>query len=112
MRSAISKSKQGLGDLTKTDKALTSTMRISSRQVRHNADSEEGGRSYDVEGEGEEVLAEMIYQQDQRAFLQEDIANRVEESAERQFLQKKRFQIHLREDVRNAPRAEVTAAKR
>ena len=42
-RSAISKSKRGLGDLTKTVKALPSTIQIYSRQVRHNADSDDGG---------------------------------------------------------------------
>ena len=69
-RSAISKSKRGLGYLTKTVKALPRTIRISSRQVRHNADNDDGGSSYGVEGEGEEVLAEIIPQQEQRAFLQ------------------------------------------
>ena len=63
----------------------------------------------EVEGEGEKVLAGIIYQQEQRAFLQEDNAKRVEESAERQFLKKKRVQIHLRESFRNAPRVEGTA---
>ena len=46
---------------------------------------------YDVKGEGEEVLANIIYQQEQQAFLQEDNAKRVEESAERRFLEQKRF---------------------
>ena len=52
MGSAISESKQGLGDLTKTAKAMPSTMRISYRYVQHNADSDNGGSSYDVKGEG------------------------------------------------------------
>ena len=98
-----------MGDLTKTAKALPSTIWISSRQLRHNAESDDGGSSYDVEGEGEEVLAEIIFQQEQRAFLQEDNANRVEESAERKFLEQKRILIQLREEVSNAPRAKVTA---
>ena len=51
---------------------------------------------YDVKGEGEEVLADIISQQEQQAFLQEDNAKRVEESVERQFSEKKRVQIHLR----------------
>ena len=100
-----------MGDLTYTAKALPSTIRISSKQVRENADGDEGGSSYDVEGKGEEVLADKIYLQEQRAFLQEDNANRVEESAERQFPKQKRVHIHLREEVRNAPRAEGTAVK-
>ena len=68
-RSAIPKSKRGLGDLTKIAKALPRTIRISSRQVRHNVDNYDRGGSYDVEGEGkgkgkgEEVLANIIYQQ-------------------------------------------------
>ena len=66
----------------------------------HNADDDNGGISYDVEGKGEEVLADIISQQEQRAFLQKDNAKRVEESAERQFLEQKRVQIHLREEVR------------
>ena len=61
-RSSISESKQGLRDLTNTDKALPSTIRISSRQVWHNADNDDGGRSYDVEGKGKEFLAEIISQ--------------------------------------------------
>ena len=60
MRFAISESNQGLGDLTKTFKALMSTIRIYSRQVRHNADDDEGGSSYDVQGEGEEFLVDII----------------------------------------------------
>ena len=40
-----------------------------------------------VKGEGEEVLADIISQQEQQAFLQEDNAKRIEESAERQFLE-------------------------
>ena len=71
-RSTIPELKRGLGDLTKTAKALPSTMRISSRQVRHNADNDNGGSSYDVEGEGKEVLADIVSQQEQRAFLQEN----------------------------------------
>ena len=52
VRSAISQLKRGLGDLTKTAKAMPSTIRISSRYVQHNADSDNGGSSYDVKGEG------------------------------------------------------------
>ena len=59
-RSAISESNQGLGDLTKTAKALPSTIRISSGHVRHNADNDNGGSSYDIKGKGEEVLADII----------------------------------------------------
>ena len=103
-RSSISESKQGLGDLTKTAKSLPSTIRIYSRQVRHNSDNDNRGGLYNVDGEGEEVLANIISQQEQRAFLQEDNANRIEESAERHFLEHKRVQIHLREEVRNVPR--------
>ena len=101
-----------MGDLTKTAKALPSTIRISSRQVWHNADSDDGRSSYDVEDEGQEVLADIISHQEQRAFLREDYAKRVEESAERQFLEQKRVQIHLREEVKNSPRAEATAVER
>ena len=63
--SAISESKRGLGDLTKTAKALLRTIRISSRQVRHTIDNDDRGGSYDVEveGEGKEVLADIISQQ-------------------------------------------------
>ena len=43
-RSAISKSKRGLGNLTKTGKALPNTIRISSRQVRHSVDNDDEGR--------------------------------------------------------------------
>ena len=111
-RSAISESKRGLGDLTKTAKALPSTIRISSRQVRNNADNDGRGSSYNVEGEGEEVIANIISQQDQRAFLQEDNAKRVEESAEGQFSEQKRIQIHLREEVRNAPIVEGISVER
>ena len=55
--------------------------------VRHNADSDDRGGSYNVEGEveGEEVLADIISQQEQQDFLQEDNTKRVEERAERQF---------------------------
>ena len=82
--------------------------------MRHNANSYNKGILYDVEGEGEgeEVLADIIFQQEQRAFLQEDNAKRVEESAERQFSEQKRVQIDLREEVKNAPRAEGTAVER
>ena len=107
-RSAISESKRGLGDLTKTFKALRSTIRISSRQVRHSADDDDGGSSYDIEGEGEEVLADIISQQEQRAFLQKDKAKCIEESVKRQFWEQKRVQIHLREEVRNDPIVEGT----
>ena len=100
-----------MGDLTKTTKALPSTLRISSRQVWHNADDDNRGSSYDIKGEIEEVLAGIISQQEQRDFLQEDNAKRVEESAERQFSEQKRVQIHLREEVRNAPRVEGTAGE-
>ena len=110
-RSTISVLKRKLGNLTKIAKALPSTIRISSRQVRHNADSDDGGSSYDVESEGKEVLANIISQQEQRDFLQEDNAKRVEESAERQFSEQKRVQIHLREEVRNAPRVEGKAVE-
>ena len=55
--------------------------------MRHNAESDDGGSSYGVEGEVEEVLTDIIHQQEQQDFLQEDNANRVEESAERQFLE-------------------------
>ena len=55
-----------------------------------------------------EVLADIISQQEQQAFLQEDNAKRVEESAERQFSEKKRFEIHLREKIRNASIVEGT----
>ena len=64
-----------------------------------------------VKGEGEEVLADIIYQQEQREFLQGDNANHIEESAERQFSEHKRVQIHLRGEVRNAPRVKGTAVK-
>ena len=74
--------------------------------MQHNVDSDDRGSSYNVEGKVEEVLADIISQQEQQAFLQEDNAKRVEESAERQFPEQKRVQIHLREDVRNAPTAE------
>ena len=77
-RSAIFKSKRGLGDITKTAKALPSTIRISSRQVQHNTDNDNKERSYNVEGEGKEVLAGIISQQEQRAFLHEDNAKRVD----------------------------------
>ena len=63
-RSVISKSNLLLGDLTKTIKALLSTIRISSRQARHSADDGNVGSSYGVEGEGEEVLADIISQQE------------------------------------------------
>ena len=59
----------------------------------------------------DEVLADIISQQYQQAFLQEDNAKRVEEISERQFSEQKRFQIHLREEVRNAPRVEVTSVE-
>ena len=72
-----------MGALTKTAKVLPITIRISSRQVRHNADGDDGGISYDVKGEGKEVLADIISQQEQQAFLQEDNSKRVEESTER-----------------------------
>ena len=53
-------------DLTKTAKALPITIRISSRQVRHNVDNGDRGGSYDVEGkgkgEGKQVLANIISQ--------------------------------------------------
>ena len=55
--------------------------------MRHDAESDYGGGSYNVEGEGKEVLANIISQQEQQVFLQEDNAKRVEESAERQFLE-------------------------
>ena len=67
---------------------------------------------YDVKGEGEEVLSDIISQQEQRDFLQEDNAKCVEESAKRHFLEQKRVQIHLREEVRNSPRVEGAAVKR
>ena len=99
-------------DLTNTTKALLSTIRISSGQVQNNADDDEGGISYGVEGNGEEVLANIISQQEQRAFLQEDNAKHVEESVERQFLEQKRVQIHLREEVRNSPIVEGISVER
>ena len=68
-----------------------------------------GGIFYDIKGEGKEDLTEIISQQEQQAFSQEDNAKHVEESAERHFLEQKRVQIHLREEVRNAPRVEGTA---
>ena len=74
-----------MGDLTKTAKALPSTIRISFRYVRHNSDSDYGGSSYAVKGEGEEVLAYIISQQEQQVFLQVDNVKRFEESAERKF---------------------------
>ena len=111
-RSSVSELNLGLGDLTKTVKALPSTMRISSRQMRHSAEYDNGGSSYDVEFEGKEVLANIISQQEQRAFLQEDNANRVEKSAERQFSEQKRVQIHLGEEVSNTTRVEGTSVER
>ena len=86
-RSAVSKEKRRLIDITKTVKALPGTIRTSSKQVRHSADNDNGGISYNVDGEGEEVLSDIISQQEQRAFLQEDNAKRVEESAESPFLE-------------------------
>ena len=53
--------------------------------MRQNADSDDGGSSYDVEGEGKEVLADIISQQEKQAFLQEDNIKSFEESTERQF---------------------------
>ena len=70
-----------MGDLTKTVKALPSYIRIYSMQVRHSADNDNGGSSYDVEGEVKEVIPDIIYQQEQRSFLQEDNAKCVGESA-------------------------------
>ena len=58
--------------------------------MRHSADDDGRGRSYDVKGEGKEVLADIISQKEQQAFLQEDNAKRVEESAERKCLEQKR----------------------
>ena len=69
-----------------------------------------GGDSYGVKGE--EVLVNLLSQQEQQAFLQEDDAKRVEESSERQFSEQKWVQIHLREEVRNAPRVEGTEVDR
>ena len=40
--------------------------------------NDEGGISDDVKDGGEEFLADIISHQEQRAFLQEDNANRVE----------------------------------
>ena len=57
--------------------------------MRHNVDNDDGGGSYNIEGEGKEVLADIVSQQEQRAFLQEDNAKHVEESAESQFLEQK-----------------------
>ena len=68
-RSAVSESKRGLVNLNKTAKALPSTIRISFSQVRHSADDDNRGGSYEVEGDGKEVLAKIISQQDQRAFF-------------------------------------------
>ena len=68
-RAAVSKAKRVLGDLTKTVKALPSTIQISSRQVRHIVNNDDGGGLYDVECEGEEVLANILFQEEQRAFL-------------------------------------------
>ena len=51
-RSAVSESKQGLGYLIKTAKALPRTIRISSRQVPHSTDDEDGGSLYDIKGRG------------------------------------------------------------
>ena len=99
-------------DLTKSVKALPSTIQISSRQVRHNADSDDGGISYDVKGEGEEVLANIIYQKEQREFLHEDNTNRIEESEKRKFFEQKQVQIHLREEVRSDPSVEGTEVER
>ena len=82
-RAALSKSKRVLGDLTKTAKSLPSKIQISSKQVWHSADNDDGGGSYNVKCEGKEFLADIISQQEQQAFLQEDNAKRVEESAER-----------------------------
>ena len=70
-----------MGDLTKTIKELPSTIRISSKQVRRSTENDNRGSLYDVEAEGEEVLADIISRQEQRAFLQEDNAKGVEESA-------------------------------
>ena len=75
--SAIYELKRVLGDHTKTAKALTSAIRTSSLQVQHNADNDNGESSYNIEGEGKEVLANIIFQQEQRSFLQEDNANHV-----------------------------------
>ena len=55
--------------------------------MRNSAEKDDGGRSYDVEGEGKEVLSDIISQKEQRDFLKEDNAKRVEESAERHFLE-------------------------
>ena len=78
-----------MGDITNTAKALPSTIRISSRKVRHNADNDNRGSSYNLKVEVKEVLADIVSQQEQRAFLQEDNAKHVEESAESQFLEQK-----------------------
>ena len=87
-RSAVSESKRGLGDLTKTVKALPITIRISSRQVRHSADDDNGGSSYGVKGEGAEVIADIISHQEQQKKNQLSvdlvtIRNRKEAAAER-----------------------------
>ena len=65
-RSAVSELKQGLGDLTKTVKALPSTILISSRQERHSADNDNRGSLYDVEGEGAEVIPDIISHQEKQ----------------------------------------------
>ena len=51
-RSAVYESKRVLGDLTKTIKALPSTIRISFRQVRHSVDDDNGTSSYSVNALG------------------------------------------------------------
>ena len=66
MRSAVSELNRGLGDLTKTVKALPSKIRISSRQVRHSAENDNRGGLYDVKGHGGEVIPDIILQQDQQ----------------------------------------------
>ena len=65
--------------------ALLITIRISYRKVQHSLDDDSGGSSYDAKGKGKEVLAGLISQQEQMAFLQEDNAKRVEERSERLF---------------------------
>ena len=65
-----------------------------------------------VEGEGEGVLTNIMSHTEQRTYLQGDKTKRVEGSAERQFSEQKWVQIHLKKEVRNAPRVEVTAVKR
>lgn len=98
-RSALAETKSDLMDVSRAVEEMPNTIRISSTQVRHSADEMGESSAHGPDDEGQELLADIIAQHEQRAFLHEENSRRIEEQMAEQFVRHEQITGRIDEDV-------------